>query len=410
MRMIRLQIMKKFKHKVRHGEMSQLSRYLPPFSSDYSGVCSSLFDLDGMVVIHDAHCCSINYIHMDEPRWYGNKRPIFSSGLREIDAIMGDDEKLIRKIIKAYEELHPEFIAILGSPVPTIVGADMEGIAQELENELDIPVFGFSSTGLRYYNRGISDTMIKLTKRYAREGQKVEKSVNVLGLNALDFSDNSNADDIKGFLKAGGLKLICSFMMGCSIPDIVSSPRAEVNVVVSQTGMDLAEYMERTWGIPYVAFTPIGTRENKLIFDNIEEASREGASRVIQSADLYDGEILIVGEQLIANSIREVLTRRYGIKGVAVGCLFGKDQRLATEFDIDFKSEIQIARKLKENKYAVVIGDPLLRALVDKSRAKLFTLPHVAVSSKLYWHQYPTFVGDEMENFIFEVSQTLKIN
>ncbi len=385
--------------------MSQLSRYLPPFSSDYSGICSSLFDLDGMVVIHDAHCCSMNYINMDEPRWYGNKRPIFSSGLREIDAIMGDDDKLIRKITKAYNELHPGFIAILGSPVPTIVGADMEGIAQELENELDVPVFGFSSTGLRYYNRGISDTMIKLTKRYARKGKKVAKSVNVLGLNAIDFSDNSNADDIKELLKDGGLKIICSFMMGCSIADIESSPQAAVNVVVSQSGMDLAEYMERTWGIPYVAFTPVGSRENKMIFEVIEEVSRGGESRVIRSDDLYDGEILIVGEQLIANSIREVLARRYGIKEVAVGCLFGKDERLATEFDIDFKSEIQIARKMKENKYAVVIGDPLLKALVDKSKAKLFTLPHVAVSSKLYWHQYPTFVGDEMENFMVAVSQ-----
>lgn len=388
--------------------MSQLCRYLPPFSSDYSGVCSSLFDLDGMVVIHDAQCCSINYVKMDEPRWYGNKRPIFSSGLREIDAIMGDDEKLIEKIKKAYAELHPEFIAVLGSPVPTIVGADMEGIAQELENELDIPVFGFSSTGLRYYNRGISDTMIKLTKHFAQEGEKIAKSVNILGLNALDFSDNSNADDIKAFLKDGSLTVLCSFMMDCSIPDIRNSPRADVNVVVSQSGMDLAAYMEKTWGIPYVALTPMGSKANKIIFDAVEKASQEGKSRVICSVDLYDGEILIVGEQLIANSIREVLSGRYGIKGVTVGCLFGKDERLATKFDIDFKSEIQIVKKMKENRYAVVIGDPLLKPLVDKSEAKFFASPHVAVSSKLYWHQYPRFVGDEMENFIAAVSQTIE--
>ncbi|MBC3796836.1 hypothetical protein GH807_07200 [Acetobacterium tundrae] len=396
----RLSIMKKLESEVRRGNMSQLSRYLPPFSSDYSGICSSLFDLDGMVVIHDAHCCSMNYVNMDEPRWYGNKKPIFSSGLREIDAIMGDDDKLIRKIIKAYHELNPEFIAILGSPVPTIVGADMAGIAQELENKLEIPVFGFSSTGLRYYNRGISETMIKLTKRYAQEGSKVNKSVNILGLNALDFSDSNNAEDIREVLKSAGWKVSCSFMMGCSIAEIINSPRAAVNVVVSQSGMDLAEYMERTWGIPYVAFTPMGLNDNKMIFSIIEKAFREGKSRVIRSDDLYDGEILIIGEQLIANSIREVLASHYGVKGVTVGCLFGKDKRLATDFDIDLKSELQIARKLKENKYTVVIGDPLLKALVDKSQARLFSLPHVAVSSKLYWHQYPTFVGDEMENFI----------
>ena len=69
--------------------MSQLCFYLPPFSSDYAGACSSLFDLGGMVVIHDGACCSRNYVGFDEPRWFGNKRPIFCSGLPADTPISG---------------------------------------------------------------------------------------------------------------------------------------------------------------------------------------------------------------------------------------------------------------------------------------------------------------------------------
>ena len=40
--------------------MSRLSFYLPPFSSDYAGVASALFDLDALVVLHDP-MLALNY-------------------------------------------------------------------------------------------------------------------------------------------------------------------------------------------------------------------------------------------------------------------------------------------------------------------------------------------------------------
>ena len=149
--------------------MSQLCFYLPPFSSDYAGACSSLFDLGGMVVIHDGACCSRNHVGFDEPRWFGNKRPIFCSGLREVDAVMGADDKLIQKIQTMLQTMEPPaFIAILGSPVPTVIGADLKGIAMELEDLTGIPSFGLDTTGLRYYNRGIDLAASALVERYTQ--------------------------------------------------------------------------------------------------------------------------------------------------------------------------------------------------------------------------------------------------
>ena len=69
--------------------MSQLCFYLPPFSSDYAGACSSLFDLGGMVVIHDGACCSRNYVGFDEPRWFGSRAPGFGPPPSESPEILG---------------------------------------------------------------------------------------------------------------------------------------------------------------------------------------------------------------------------------------------------------------------------------------------------------------------------------
>ena len=100
---------------------SRLAMYLPPFAADYSGVCSALFPLGGMICIHDASGCTGNYALFDEPRWYGSRSSVYCTGLRKTDAALGDDEKLIRKICAAAHELKPAFIAIVGSLVGTAV-------------------------------------------------------------------------------------------------------------------------------------------------------------------------------------------------------------------------------------------------------------------------------------------------
>ncbi|MBO6100314.1 MAG: oxidoreductase, partial [Spirochaetaceae bacterium] len=111
--------------------MSKLCVNLPPFAPDYSGVASVLFELGGMVVIHDASGCTGNYLGYDEPRWLGSKALVFCSGLRHMDAILGNDNLLIDRIIAAVNDTHPKFVALLGSPVPMVIGTDYEGIATE---------------------------------------------------------------------------------------------------------------------------------------------------------------------------------------------------------------------------------------------------------------------------------------
>lgn len=72
--------------------MRQSYRIIPIYTSDVSGVCSALYELGGMVVMHDPSGCNSTYNTHDEIRWYDQDSLIFISGLTEIDAVMGNDE------------------------------------------------------------------------------------------------------------------------------------------------------------------------------------------------------------------------------------------------------------------------------------------------------------------------------
>ena len=63
-----------------------------------------------------------------------------------MEAIMGDDEKLISDIAEAAESLQPRFIAIAGTPIPTMTGFDFTAVAELVEERTGIPTFGFPTT------------------------------------------------------------------------------------------------------------------------------------------------------------------------------------------------------------------------------------------------------------------------
>ena len=115
--------------------MRQVSVVISTYTADVSGVCSALYELGGMVVIHDPSGCNSTYNTHDEPRWYDMDSLVFISGLSEIDAIMGNDEKFIQDIIRAARELKPRFIALVRTPVPMMIGTDFEAIRDIIEED-----------------------------------------------------------------------------------------------------------------------------------------------------------------------------------------------------------------------------------------------------------------------------------
>lgn len=75
--------------------MKNLFKVTPGFAPDYSGVCSVLYELGGLCVMIDPGDCLEHSIYVDDPRWDEEPRLFFSPAVRELDAVVGDDDKLI---------------------------------------------------------------------------------------------------------------------------------------------------------------------------------------------------------------------------------------------------------------------------------------------------------------------------
>ena len=372
--------------------MARLSLWLPPFSPDYSGASAVLFDLKTVTAMHDASGCTGNYTGYDDPRWYGSHSGIFCSGLRQIDAVLGDDEKLIKKMEAAARDIQPDLMALVGSPVPMVIGADLEGIAVELEERTGIPSFGFDTTGTAYYDRGAFRAAKALMDRYtAKQAAKeaaIERRVNILGALPMDFGKGEEIRDFKRFLAENGYETGLCLAMDYSLSDLKEAASAQVNLAVSRFGFLMAQYMEQRFRIPYLCGFPAGESGEKAWLEALERVRETKHSEILNAIEQKDGtedmSILIVGEQVMSNSLRYALFRDMGITRVTVGCLYGPEPALTLPGDLDLSDEKKIRQAMNRPEYQMIIADPFLKVLLPENTEKKF-LPfsQYAVSSKL---------------------------
>ena len=387
--------------------MSKLCIMLPPLAPDYSGAASALFELGGMIVIHDAAGCTGNYTGYDEPRWLGSHTAVYCSGLRHMDAILGNDDLLVERIKKAAESIKPNFIALLGSPVPMVIGTDFEGLAAEIETVTGIPSIGLSTRGLAYYGKGINAAIISLMKKVCplkiREEEKND-GINILGMTPLDFAKGPNASDFVKLFEDNGIKVNCCFTMGCTFEQFKNSVKSRLNVVVSQSGYDTAVFMREKYGIPFVTGTPMLMGMQILAKIQPEKFSFNPKPLT----NITDKKIFIAGEQVIANTIREYF-EALGLKkeNTTVGIMFDATKELMREGDIIIKDEKHLRELLNSGKYQKIVADPLVEQLITKETkqngVEFYGLPHVAVSSKVYWDKPVRFISKEFSDFVKSV-------
>lgn len=312
------------------------------YTADVSGVCSALYELGGMTVIHDPSGCNSTYSTHDEPRWFDTDSLMFVSGLDEMTAVLGDDNVLIDDVTHAVRDLKPRFVTLCSGSIPHIIAFDCKGVAHLLEKRTGIPMLPVATTGNRSYVAGVGAALTEWVKRFAdslespyRVGSSGSPdcsantlegaagpeslSVNLLGVTPLDFSINGNVDAMRKVFEDAGIPVNCCAAMGESFDSLRHIFRASVNVVVSSCGRRLARYMEQTAGIPYVEGTPIGAygaaRLPELAKEAYEKkrASLSGASGTALTG-CGDGASGTAGKETAARpgSLRMLLAKKKG--------------------------------------------------------------------------------------------------
>lgn len=416
------------------------------YTADVSGVCSALYELGGMTVIHDPSGCNSTYSTHDEPRWFDTDSLMFVSGLDEMTAVLGDDNVLIDDVTHAVRDLKPRFVTLCSGSIPHIIAFDCKGVAHLLEKRTGVPMLPVTTTGNRSYVAGVGAALTEWVKRFADSLESPYRvsssggpdcsanslegaagpesfSVNLLGVTPLDFSINGNVDAMRKVFEDAGIPVNCCAAMGESFDSLRHIFRASVNVVVSSCGRRLARYMEQTAGIPYVEGTPIGAygaaRLPKLAKKAYEKkrasleedshgaldgtsgslrmllAKKKGDSEGIrlwngnpahERWDVPDGQILIIGEEVFAQSLAAAINQ------LTPDCRHGL-QAFAVWPDVDhgFPEDV-LAELIRKSRY--IIGDPLYRTIPHDSTQNTFVdFPHEAYSGRIFRDRIPVFIG-----------------
>lgn len=364
--------------------MKQASRIISTYSADVFGVCSALFELGGMTVMHDASGCNSTYTTHDEPRWYDMDSMVYISALSEMEAIMGDDEKLISDIVSAAHELHPAFIALAGTPIPAMTGFDFSSAARVIEQRTGIPAFGFPTTGMHTYIHGASMALAALAERFVADCPKTpDKTVNILGLTPLDFSVNGTDASIAALLESRGWRVLSRWAMGDSLETIARSSGAHVNLVVSAAGLEAAKVLERRFGTPFVVGVPYGGRWADRLCRALE-------GEAVDPPRLPGRDIVILGEGVTSLSLARAIELETN-RSAAVLCTTECDPALLGPNDRLCRSEDDLEEALRDAR--CIIADPLFRPLCPAG-TRFVDLPAESFSGRIYRDHIPDLVAD----------------
>ena len=368
--------------------MRQAYRIIPIYTSDVSGVCSALYELGGMVVIHDPSGCNSTYNTHDEIRWYNQDSLIFISGLTEIDAVMGNDEKFLSDIKEAAGELHPKFIALVSSPIPFMNGTDFPALAKVLETETGILAFAVPTNGMHDYVYGAGKALEEIARRFVPEQMEdrngSERTVNLLGATPLDFGPISKVEELKKNLEQYGWKTISTWAMGDSLEDLAQAGKAEMNLVISSVGLMAAKMLKEKYGTPYVIGTPYKeyaeriseALEKRIQIPAIEDRRRENLHKTGNSEKI----ITLLGEPVTIGSLAAIIERRYHYK-TRILCPLENAEGLLGEHDLKICGEEEMENALKNAQ--IVVADPLYRPICPVE-CEFYERAHIAFSGRMF--------------------------
>lgn len=381
--------------------MGRLFEKMISFAADYSGAASVLYELGGLTIFCDAGACLGGYRFGEEPRGDWEKSRVFSASLRERTVVMGIDRKLKKDAIRTYQEVGGAFIALIGTPVPAVIGADLSGIAREISRQVSegtpIPTFGIDTNGMEYYDVGQLKAYQALAENVVDERAETLADVNVIGATPIDMWDLNQIQAYLAFLKRAGAENPAVWGSNGRLPEIAGASGARLNIAVSVSGIKTVKMLHKKYGTPYLIGYPTGERQEELWAQKIRESLSGRPVREREEAVRRGGRrALILGEQVNSCSLRDMLHGEFGYGQVDVCTFFQMESGLMEDGDRKLREETDLAQLMhSRERYDLIVADPLYGKLLPYQPENMVWIAHMAVSSVMCLDQSPVLFGEK---------------
>ena len=367
----------------------EVQHIVPPITSDYSGACSTLFGENILKVLISPHGCKTPVAY-DEIRNIDNSLQ-YSTSLNELEIVTGEINGLqenIKEIISQNPRI--EFIAIISTVVPQIIGMDLESIVENIEETLSIPCIFINTNSFENYYSGISSTLNSLANKFMLENKKIKNTVNIIGYSPLTFGKIEKLDEVFSLIKSLDLNVLTVFSDNLSLEKIKNSTSAELNLVLSYEGIALAKYMEKNFSIPYAIINVVSkygieNTENilKKFFYNIDNSFEN----LEKNNKFDDRKVMIIASPFMAVNMAESLRKDFSFANILTFSFIKESRKFKKVEYLEFlnivNTEDDLKEKIKEYKPDILISDPVYKDLVSEN-ITFIPLLHYGYSTRLY--------------------------
>jgi Nitrogenase molybdenum-iron protein, alpha and beta chains len=181
----------------------------------------------------------------------------------------GSQEKVVDNITRKDKEERPDLIVLTPTCTSSILQEDLQNFVDRASISSSSDVILADVNHYRVNELQAADRTLEQVVRYyldkaRRQGTlnqpMTEKpSVNIIGIFTLGFHNQHDCRELKRLLQDLGIQVNEVIPEGGSVENLRNLPKAWINLVpYREVGLMTAQYLQKEFGMPYVATTPMG--------------------------------------------------------------------------------------------------------------------------------------------------------
>ena len=196
-----------------------LSRYLPT-PSDRMGILWNLLTVKESIVLEYGPAGTTHF----SMSLYGElgveqENQLFTTHMSEDDVVMGDVTRLEDAIVELDEAYHPKVIFVVGSSIASVIGTDIKGVCNYMQERVQARLVCFDQGGFRGdYSLGCQAVWSLLAQEFPKVGDVQENVYNLVGVSAGSYRMRSDVWEIQNLMsEAFHMTLGTSFCVDTSV-------------------------------------------------------------------------------------------------------------------------------------------------------------------------------------------------
>ena len=359
----------------------------------------------------------------------------------------GSQEKVVENIVRKDREERPDLIVLTPTCTSSILQEDLHNFVERASmcscsDVLLADVNHYRVNELQAADRTLEQIVRYYLDRACKQGAldlsiTEAPSVNILGMFTLGFHNQHDCRELKRLLQELGVTLNEVIPEGGSVEALRNLPRAWLNLVpYREVGLMTALYLEREFGMPYIATTPMGLVATAEFIRQLQSCINQRAgtvlgravdyqdyidkqtrfvsqaawfSRSIDCQNLTGKRAVVFGDATHASCLTKILVREMGIHVVCAGTYCKHDSGWFEEQVSAYCDEIlvtddhtQVGDMIARIEPAAIFGSQMERHI-----GKRLDIPCGVISAPVHIQNFPLgyrpFLGYEGTNQIADL-------